>query len=257
MKTELVLEQPRKVTVVESIVEQIVRQIQAGKIKPGDRLPSERQLIEILRVSRSSVREALQGLARKGLIESRPGQGTFVSDKLHLMAPNIGRPGLSASLQREMRMKLIEARRTVECTTARLAAERASDESIARLTSIFEEYRETTLHGSYQRALSGPHHDFHIGLAEMTQNPFYAPVVETLLRAIPQGLRESEFIALGVPDPQSILQVEIEIHQAILDAVASRDGAAAARAMENHMAFEERLVDQALADTGPVAETGS
>jgi GntR family transcriptional repressor for pyruvate dehydrogenase complex len=254
MKPELILEQPRKVTVVESIVEQIVRQIQSGTIKPGDRLPSERQLIEILRVSRSSVREALQGLAMMGLIESRPGQGTFVSDSLHLLVPNIGRAGLSATLQREMRLKLIEARRTVECTTARLAAERATDEALARFQRIFEEYRETTLHGSYQRALSGPHHDFHIALAEMTLNPFYTPVVETLLRAIPQGLRETEFISLGEPGPQSILQAEVEIHQAIFEAVAQRDGTAAAAAMENHMAFEERLVHQALADAAAAAE---
>jgi GntR family transcriptional repressor for pyruvate dehydrogenase complex len=245
MKPELFLEQPRKVTVVESIVEQIVRQIQAGTIKPGDRLPSERQLIEIMRVSRSSVREALQGLAMMGLIESRPGQGTFVSDSLHHMVPNVNRPGLSASLQHEMRIKLIEARRTVECTTARLAAERATDETITQLQQIFAEYRETTLHGSYQRALSGPHHSFHLKLAEMTQNPFYTPVVETLLSAIPQGLRESEFLTLGGPGPQSILQAEIEIHQAICDAVARRDGDAAAAAMEQHMAFEAQLIDQA------------
>ncbi|MEN9938251.1 MAG: transcriptional regulator [Chloroflexota bacterium] len=254
MKPELILEQPRKVTVVESIVEQIVRQIQAGAIKPGDKLPSERQLIEILRVSRSSVREALQGLTMMGLIESRPGQGTFVSDNLHLMVPNVSRPGLSATLQREMRMKLIEARRTVECTTARLAAERGTDESIARLRAIFEEYRQVTLHGSYQRALSGTHHDFHIALAEMTQNPFYTPVVETLLRAIPQGLRETEFISLGEPGPQTILQTEIEIHQAICEAVERRDGPGAVAAMEQHMAFEERLVGQALAVLASSAE---
>lgn len=248
MKSDIILEQPRKVTVVESIVEQIVRQIQAGKIKPGDRLPSERQLIEILRVSRSSVREALQGLAMMGLIESRAGQGTFVSDKLHLMVPNLSHPSISASLQREMRLKLIEARRTVECAVAQLAAERATAEGITRLRSIFEDYRETVLHGSYQRALSGSHHDFHIALAEMTQNPFYPPVVETLLRAIPPGLRETEFIALGDPGPQGILATEVEIHEAIMVAVAERDGAAAYAAMERHMAFEERLVHRALSD---------
>ncbi len=248
MKSEIVLEQPRKVTVVESIVEQIVRQIQAGKIKPGDRLPSERQLIEMLRVSRSSVREALQGLAMMGLIESRAGQGTFVSDRLHLIVPDLSLPGISTSLQREMRLNLIEARRTVECTVARLAAERATDENITRLRQIFDLYRETALHGSYQRALSKPHHDFHITLAEMTQNQFYPPVVEMLLRAVPPGLRETEFLTLGRLDPQVILETEVEIHAEITAAVAARDGAAAFAAMERHMAFEERLVHEVLSD---------
>lgn len=248
MKSEIILEQPRKVTVVESIVEQIVRQIQAGKLKPGDRLPSERELIKILRVSRSSVREALQGLAMMGLIESRAGQGTFVSDKLHLMVPDLSHPGISARLQREMRLKLIEARRTVEGAVARLAAERATDEGVAKLNEIFEQYRETALHGSYQRALIGPHHDFHIQLAEMTQNPFYPPVVETLIRAIPPSLRETEFISLGEPDPHKILEIEVEIHAAIASAVAARDSEGAYAAMERHMDFEERLVYQALSD---------
>src|SRR6187549_1095214 len=81
--SDLFLEQPRKVTVVESIVEQLVRQIQAGRLKPGDKLPSERQLIDMLNVGRSSIREALQGLAAIGVVESRAGQGSFVSQSVH------------------------------------------------------------------------------------------------------------------------------------------------------------------------------
>ena len=244
MKNDLVLEQPRKVTVVEAIVEQIVRQIQAGKLEPGDKLPSERQLIEMLKVSRSSVREALQGLAVMGLIESRPGQGTFVSDNLYLMVPDVNSPGLSASLQRDIRLKLVEARRIVEGNIARLAAERATDAAIERLSEQFELYSTLILQKSYQQAVGGPHHDFHIALAEMTHNPFFTPLVETLLRAIPQGLRESEFNALARPDPQAIWLRELEIHRAIKDAVARRDPDAAGAAMEDHMDFEHRLIIQ-------------
>lgn len=246
MKPEIVLEQPRKVTVVESIVEQIVRQIQAGKLEPGDKLPSERQLIEMLKVSRSSVREALQGLAVMGLVDSRPGQGTFISNNLYLLVPDVSNPGLSSHLQRDMRLKLIEARRIVEGNIAQLAAERATDVAIEKLRKTFEGYRELVLHNSYQLALTGPHHEFHISLAEMTQNAFFIPLVETLLRAIPQGLRESEFVSVG--EPQQILLSEIKIHEAILEAVASRNPAAAGAAMEEHMDFEQRLVTQAFND---------
>ena len=65
-------------TLVESIIEQIVTQIHDGNLQPNDRLPSERQLIDMLGVGRSSVREALQGLSAMGLVEIRPGDGTFV-----------------------------------------------------------------------------------------------------------------------------------------------------------------------------------
>src|SRR5689334_22748078 len=94
--SDLILEQPRKVTVVESIVEQIVRQIQVGRLKPGDKLPSERQLIEMLNVGRSSIREALQGLAAIGVVESRAGQGSFISNNIHLLMPDIENPALPA-----------------------------------------------------------------------------------------------------------------------------------------------------------------
>ena len=74
MQPTISLERPRKVTVVQSIVEQIVRQIQTGKLTAGDKLPSERQLIAMLQVSRSSVREALQALADDGRLKAAPGR---------------------------------------------------------------------------------------------------------------------------------------------------------------------------------------
>jgi GntR family transcriptional regulator, transcriptional repressor for pyruvate dehydrogenase complex len=98
-------------------------------VEPGAAAPftigsSPRQLIEMLGVSRSSVREALQGLAVMGLIESRQGQGSFVSPNLVRLLPNLESAVLFSSLQRAMRLHLIEARRTVECPVAVLAAAR-------------------------------------------------------------------------------------------------------------------------------------
>lgn len=104
---EVVFHPPRKVTIVESIVDQMVAQIQEGKLNPGDRLPSERHLIDILGVSRSSVREALQGLMVMGLVESRPGQGTFVSANRARLLPNLNSLAVADRLQREMRLQLV------------------------------------------------------------------------------------------------------------------------------------------------------
>lgn len=239
---DLVLERPRKVTVVESIVEQIVRQIQAGKLKPGDKLPSERQLIEMLGVSRSSVREALQGLAVMGLVESRHGQGSFVSPNLARLLPNLSSPVLPVSLQRAMRLYLIEARRMVECPVAELAAARAGEEGLARLRRAFAAYSRIMLEVGYDAALIGPHHEFHIALAELAQNPFFPPVLETLLGAVPISLRESEFHALGPDDLREIVRTEVALHEAILTAVERGDPAGARAAMEEHMDFELRLM---------------
>ena len=241
----IVLDQPRKVTVVESIVEQVVRQIQSGRLKPGDRLPSERQLIEMLGVGRSSVREALQGLAALGLVESRAGQGTYISRNIHLLMPDIENPELPASLQREMRLNLIAARRFVETHVAELAAVQATPDEIARLRQVFLEFQ-----GAVEKEPNGagymrPHHEFHITLAQLSHNPFYVPLVDHLLRAVPQSLRGREFLTLADLSPEQIMMAEVQLHAAIVDAVAAGDAAAARAAMEAHMAYEEELVTRA------------
>ena len=89
------------------------------------------------------------------------------------------------------------------------AEARASEEGLARLRRAFERYRELILGSSYQQAFGGPHLEFHIGLAELSQNPFFPPVVETLLRAVPQSLRESEFNTLGEAELRDLTTLPI------------------------------------------------
>jgi len=242
---DLILEQPRKVTVVESIVEQIVRQIQAGRLKPGDKLPSERQLIEMLNVGRSSIREALQGLAAIGVVESGSGQGSFISQNVHLLMPDIENPALSASLQREMRMKLVEARRMIEVDIVVLAAQRSTDEGCAKLRELFELYRSSMESHSFAQAAKA-NYDFHITLAQMTQNPFVAPVIDNLLRTVPMSLRESEFTLLADMIDE-IVATEVQLHHDLLNAVEAHDSQAAEAAMLAHMRFEEENVRRAFA----------
>lgn len=243
---DLMLEQPRKVTVVESIVEQMIRQIQAGRLKPGDKLPSERQLIEMLNVGRSSIREALQGLAAIGVVESRAGQGSFISQNVHLLMPDIENPALPSSLQREMRLKLIEARRMVEVNIVALAALRATDEAITQLTDLYELYRAAIEKHAFAQA-SKINYDFHMTLAQMAQNPFVAPMIDHLLRTVPYSLRESEFVLLADITVDEIVSMEVEVHRRIVEAIVAHDVSAAQEAMLAHMRFEEDIVRRAFA----------
>jgi GntR family transcriptional regulator, transcriptional repressor for pyruvate dehydrogenase complex len=239
------LERPRKVTVVQSIVEQIVRQIQMGKLTAGDKLPSERQLIAMLQVSRSSVREALQALAMMGVIESRAGQGSFVSYKVQLPPIDLNEPSLPAALQRDMLLALIESRRCIEGTVARLAAERATPGSVATLRAAFEDYRRHERMGALEGTEAEYHHRFHRMLAEMTGNAFFVLVVDTLLRAVPLSLREGELLGRGESEQERLLATEIALHKAILTAVERGDGAAAQQAIHEHMNVELRFVEEA------------
>ena len=108
--------------VYEDIVGQVQALIQEGVLKPGDRLPPERELAERLRVSRSSLREAIRALELRGLVVSRPGAGTFVSTEsvetiLSVIAASINGSGGYLS-------DIFEVRHLLEPKIAALAAER-------------------------------------------------------------------------------------------------------------------------------------
>jgi GntR family transcriptional repressor for pyruvate dehydrogenase complex len=121
----------KKTRIYEEVVAQLHQLIEEGKLKAGDRLPSERELAETFRVSRGSVREAIKALEREGLVVARPGSGTFISavDVERLVAP------LASLLLRskDALIDLFEMRRLVEPGIAALAAERATAADIACL----------------------------------------------------------------------------------------------------------------------------
>jgi GntR family transcriptional repressor for pyruvate dehydrogenase complex len=234
-------------------VEQIVRQVQTGKLKPGDRLPSERQLIEMLQVSRSSVREALQGLAMMGIIESRAGQGSFVSSRVLLPSQDWQHPSLPSTLQRDMLLSLIEARRTVEGSVARLAAERATPDLVLRLHKAFELYAQHEGLEAGDDTAGTYHHQFHLAVAEITGNAFFVLVVETLLRAVPLSFRESEFVKRSLAEQRALHETEVAIHHGLLTAIEHNDGPGAWQAISDHMDVEQRLVLEAFASQGAAA----
>lgn len=239
----ITLKQPRKITLVASIVEQLVEHIQCGTLQPGDKLPSERQLIEMLGVGRSSVREALQGLVMMGLVEARPGHGSFVKANLHSFIPDLSKPDLSDNLQREMRLQLIEARRTLEVEIAGQAATRAKPQQIDQWRATFNDYVRYIDDFGDPRYLSA-HADFHLSLADMSQNPFNVMLVNAAIRAVPQTLREREFNFPKSIDLQQLRDSQVELHRGILDAVAAGNPEGAKAALRAHMDFERDLVIQ-------------
>ncbi len=237
----ITLKQPRKITLVASIVEQLVEHIQSGTLQPGDKLPSERQLIEMLGVGRSSVREALQGLVMMGLVEARPGQGTYVKSNLHNFIPDLSKPDLSDNLQREMRLQLIEARRMIEVEIAGQAAARAKPQQLAQWRATFADYVLYIDDFGDPRYLAA-HADFHLSLADMSQNPFNVMLLNAAIRAVPQTLREREFSFPKSIDLQELRDSQVKIHRDILEAVANGDVAGAKAALRAHMDFERDLV---------------
>src|SRR2546429_6547843 len=123
------------------IYQEIVRQVKAmiaeGRLKSGDQLPPERDLAEKFVVCRTSVREALRALESLGLVEIRPGEGTFVRE---VSVESLIEPlALVMASHREAIVELFEARRLLEPALAARAARRATPEGLAEMERILED----------------------------------------------------------------------------------------------------------------------
>lgn len=216
------------------IYEEIVRQVKAliaeGRLKSGDRLPPERDLAEQFKVSRASVREALRTLESRGLIEIRPGEGTFVREvSVESLIEPLAQVILS---QREAVRDLFEARRFLEPAIASLAARRATQEEIREMERILEDQAKEVAAG-----LTGLAQDaaFHAAIASSARNQAITRIVSALMDLLTQS-REESLQTPGRPTRSH------QDHQRILDAIRRRDEAGARRAMLNHLVAVEALV---------------
>ncbi len=208
----------------ERIVEQIEARILSGVLNVGDRLPPERELAEQFAVSRTAIREAVKILREKGLIEIRPGKGTFVT--------NGTSTGMKQSLDRLVKYgstdgsaNLVEVREILEPEITALAASRMTDEFISSMREAVEAmesaYDDPDLYIEADL-------DFHLALAEATQNPIIPALMDTIIDLLREQRKR---IALA----DGGLQRGQVHHKEILDAVIRRDPAAARRAMRDHL----------------------
>jgi GntR family transcriptional repressor for pyruvate dehydrogenase complex len=134
-KSSLTLAQVPRQRLARVVAELLIRRIREQKLEAGTRLPSERELMRQLRVGRSTVREALNGLALIGVVEIRHGQGVFV------VSPAQPQPeALEAALNRGVTGELLEVRLLVEVAMAGFAAERATPEDVAAIETVLKAY---------------------------------------------------------------------------------------------------------------------
>jgi len=243
MADHLALQPPRRVTVVESIIEQLVALIQKGTLKPGDRLPSERQLMEMLGVSRSSVREALQGLAAMDLVEGRVGEGTFVKGFKPQFPLGLDIAALSTALQKEMRLHLNQARLIVEEDIVTLAAANGTDASRQAIMSALQQYE--ALQPLVSEEGGWPAHDqIHVAIAQATGNPILVRLIQMLLDLIPRALRDKGLMRGTPPEATARIEAERHIHRQLCEAIVAGDGPAAQEWIRRHARHEEQIVSE-------------
>jgi GntR family transcriptional regulator, transcriptional repressor for pyruvate dehydrogenase complex len=205
------------------VVEHVRALIASGEVKPGDRLPPERELARKLQISRSSLRAGIGFLSAMGVLKSRHGAGTFVSS---------GPPALDSNslsvlgvLHGFLPWQMFEARLVLESSVAALAAERATDEHIAELA---EEVAEM------YASLDDPHeyliHDvrFHRTIARASGNPILGALMETITANL------YEHRIKTVVKSQD-LKESAEMHREIYRSIRSHNPTQARNAMERHL----------------------
>lgn len=216
--------------IYEEIVRQIKGMIAEGRLKSGDQLPPERDLAEKFLVSRTSVREALRALESVGLIEIRPGEGTFVRE---ISVDALVEPlALVLLSQREMTAELFEARRLLEPAIAALAARRATPDEIQEMERILEQQAKEIGAGNTGLAQDAA---FHAALGTAAHNRAITRIAHALMDLLAQSREES----IGTPGRPTRSH---EDHRRILAAVRAGDAAAAERAMLEHVVAVEALV---------------
>jgi len=216
-----------RLSLSDHIVEQIAEQIARGALKPGDRIPSEKQLCEKFGVGRTSVREALRSLATMGVLESHMGDGTFVASDASRFLERSFQWGLL--LNAKVVEDLIETRLMLESHNAGVAAAKADAADLERMDDAVR---------LMERHVSAPAQyleydlQFHLTIAQATQNSILQSLLSTTRGYLQAWIRET----LARPDmTEKRARLSITEHKRIVRALRNRDCEAARQAMAAHI----------------------
>lgn len=224
----------------DAVASTLERRILEGSLKPGDRLPPERELALELGVSRPSLREAIQKLASKGMVQSRQGGGTFVTDALEssFSDPWQDMMGNHPNLREDM----LEFRRMLEGQAAEWAAERATDADLQRLENSF-----ATLSAAFEsddtEKRSSADIAFHQAIGDAAHNVLIGHLSGALLRMMHDNIRLNLGELKSVPAASRLLMSQ---HETIYKAVRERKPQAARSAAETHIDFVRETLAQTL-----------
>lgn len=223
------------------IVERIRAMIRKGELRVGDRLPPERTLAETFKVSRNCIRQAVQALAERKLLESRQGDGTYVcaADESAL----IDSLALAIQKQGERLGDIFEFRLLLEPQIASLAARNITSEELDRLKVIVCDQQRRALAGMEDSELDAA---FHLALAEASKNK----VVRQVMHTVNGVLNESRSEVL---QSEARRKASVIGHLRVIDALEKRDSDMAFQAMKDHLREVENIILERV-DDSPLEE---
>ncbi len=215
------------------VIEQIKDMIKTGQLKKGDKLPPERELVEQLQVSRTSIREALRSLEILGLIESRQGEGNFIRKSFHqsLLEPL----SIMFMLQESSPQEVLELRRVLETETASLAAKRINEEKLNELYEIINTFKYTT----DEKLNTELDQKFHYKITEASENFLLINILNTISAIIDSFISDARFRIMENRDNRETL---IKQHEAVYSALSEHNPNSAAEEMKKHLEFINKTI---------------
>lgn len=235
------VQQPRLADVITERLEALILE---GSLRPGQRLPPERELAERFGVSRPSLREAIQKLSARGLLTSRQGGGTFISEEL---TSGYSDPLLEMLARHgEFHLDLLEFRDAMEGLSAYYAALRSTPTDRALLIKRFEELEES-FQGRDPVEEAKADAAFHLAIAEAAHNVLLLHTIRGIFHLLEKSIVDNLAHLFEKPDARPRLMVQ---HRALLDAILEgRAEDARARAHEHLVFVEEGLLELERAET--------
>ena len=217
--------------IYKNIVEQILFLIREGSLKSGDKLPPERTLAEMLDVSRASLREALSVMEIMGVVDIRPGEGSFVSNLdvqpfISLVLPLLLKDG-------GFEDDLLEFRQLIETAGMKLVCQRVEENKVL-LAQLKETIEEMEKHLDDAEVGAKLDVQFHRILFSMSKNEVLEKVLEYLGFILERTVKFNRNAILTKPNTATLL---LEYHTKIYEAIAKGDEKMAEKAMENHFNF--------------------
>lgn len=197
----------------DQVIQQLQEKISLGIFKPGDKIPTEPELMRLFGVGRSTIREAVRVLAQAGLLEVRQGNGTYVLNITNSLEP------LEHRLRRAKILEVYEVRRILELEIAKLAAQRRTDDDLVQMhESLNKRYEASSVNNNSDFVYNDL--AFHFAIAVASQNS----VLIDLYKSFSNVLRD----ALGeLVSDQELYRNQISIHEQLLDAIERKDAKAA------------------------------
>ncbi|UOQ46604.1 FadR family transcriptional regulator [Gracilibacillus caseinilyticus] len=211
------------IVVSETVLKFLLDYIRKKELEVGDKLPSERELVQLLEVGRSSVREALQTLAERGIVEKQPGKGAYLKTTIHdqeLEELTTWIPSLDVNKS----MDLLEFRKGVEVKITYLAAKRRNEDDLSRLQQAIEDLSRCISNGT---SIIVPDLDFHSALAYATHHDIIVPVYHSVVDNFKKVRME-----MAINDD---VENALYYHQEILKAITEHDSERAGLFMQRHL----------------------